>query len=178
MSFSFLKKRPSSSSLLFCLKINEPQMSSWVNGMIEVVASKRNCLKNYVSLKRAAVSVCLSAGSSSAGEVAWRGKITTIYGFFNWIWLRVFFSCCKKYHLISLSEFPSNNWERYRGEVEAAAKNIIKRHLSLEIHIMKLGGRTHKKILLGAKRGSVIISTWVNKHVINSKWGTYVLLDG
>lgn len=27
--------------------------------MIEVVASKRNCLKNYVSLKRAAVSVCL-----------------------------------------------------------------------------------------------------------------------
>ena len=38
--------------------------------MIEVVASKRNCLKNYVSLKRAAVSVCLSAGSSGAGEVA------------------------------------------------------------------------------------------------------------
>ena len=52
-----------------------------------------------------------------------------------------FFSFCKKYHLISLSEFPPNNWER-----EAGAKNIIKRHLSLEIHIMKLGGRTHKKI--------------------------------
>lgn len=35
--------------------------------------------------------------------------------------------------------------ERDIEALEAGAKNIIKRHLSLEIHIMKLGGRTHKK---------------------------------
>ena len=141
----FLEKRPSPSSLLlFFLLENEPQMSSWVNGMIEVVASKRNCLKNYVSLKRAAVSVWLSAGSTSTGEVAWRGKITTIYGFFNWIWLRVFFSFCKKYHLISLSEFPRNNWERYRG-ARSRSKKYYQETFIIRNPYHEIRGRTHKK---------------------------------